>query len=93
MTVLNFVVCLSVGLPFCALSLYNQATDMINNTNQISRLLTVAKVAQKRIRALSPQQKTQLEKMWDVEHAYYSSALEGGKLDKQEFEKLAEEIP
>ena len=41
---------------------------------------------------LTPAQKSALEKKWDIEHAYYSSALEGSKLDRDEFDKLAEKI-
>ncbi len=48
--------------------------------------------ARRRISTLTKQQKSTLEKEWDVEHAYYSSALEGSKLDKKEFEKLGEKI-
>lgn len=48
--------------------------------------------ARKKISTLTKQQKSALEKGWDVEHAYYSSALEGSKLDKKEFEKLGEKI-
>ena len=48
--------------------------------------------AKKVIAGLAPKQKSALEKEWDVEHAYYSSALEGSKLDKKEFEKLGEQV-
>ena len=58
----------------------------------IKQLFLSAQDAKERIKALTPAQKSQLEKAWDVEHAYYSSALEGSKLDKKEFEKLAETI-
>jgi len=47
------------------------------------------KVAERQISQLTPKQKSALEKSWDIEHAYYSSALEGSKLDRGEFEKLA----
>ena len=50
-----------------------------------------AKSAQKTFRSLSPKQKKQLENAWDIEHAYYSSALEGSKIDKKDFEKLAKQ--
>jgi hypothetical protein len=46
-------------------------------------------MAEKQISQLTPKQKSALEKSWDIEHAYYSSALEGSKLDRDEFEKLA----
>ncbi len=54
--------------------------------------LKSAHEAQKKLGSLTPQQKSQLEKSWDVEHAYYSSSLEGSKLDKKEFEKLGEAV-
>lgn len=46
--------------------------------------------AEKQIAKLTPREKSSLEKGWDIEHAYYSSALEGSKLDRGEFEKLAQ---
>lgn len=58
----------------------------------IKKLFVSAKNGQAAIDTLSPKQKSQLEKSWDIEHAYYSSALEGSKLDKKEFEKLAEGV-
>lgn len=58
----------------------------------IKKVLTSAVSGQTAISALSSKQKSQLEKSWDVEHAYYSSALEGSKLDRNEFEKLAEKV-
>ncbi len=48
--------------------------------------------AREAISRLNPKQKSTLEKEWDVEHAYYSSTLEGSRLDRQDFEKLAEKI-
>lgn len=50
------------------------------------------KEAKKIIAELAPKQRSALEKEWDVEHAYYSSALEGSKIDKKEFEKLGEQV-
>ena len=41
---------------------------------------------------LTPSQKQDVEKSWDVEHAYYSSTLEGSKIDRKDFEKLAESV-
>jgi len=58
----------------------------------IKKLFVSAKNSQATIDALNPKQKSQLEKSWDIEHAYYSSALEGSKLDRKEFEKLAEGV-
>jgi len=50
------------------------------------------KEAKVKLNQLSPKDKSALEKKWDIEHAYYSSALEGSNLDKKEFEKLAEKV-
>ena len=58
----------------------------------IKELLFRMREAKKVIAGLAPKQKSALEKEWDVEHAYYSSALEGSKLDKKEFEKLGEQV-
>ena len=44
------------------------------------------------IASMTEEEKDQLEKNWDIEHAYYSSALEGSKLDKKTFEELAKEV-
>ena len=56
-------------------------------------LKTLAKVlgeAQEGLAELTPVERAQLEESWDVEHAYYSSALEGSKLDKRQFEILGQ---
>jgi len=58
-------------------------------TTLVKRLFFSAQKGQKQLAALTPKQKSQLEKCWDVEHAYYSSALEGSKMDRREFDKLA----
>ena len=67
-------------------------TSMNDKKTLIQRLFSSAQNAQKRILEMSPSEKKALEKTWDVEHAYYSSALEGSKLDKKEFERLAENV-
>ncbi|MDO8617589.1 MAG: hypothetical protein Q7N87_01705 [Candidatus Uhrbacteria bacterium] len=59
---------------------------------KLAHLLTSMRVAKDHIAKLSPTQKSSLEKGWDIEHAYYSSALEGSDLDKKEFEKLAQKV-
>jgi len=56
---------------------------------KLSQLLKSMKIAQEHIGKLSPKQKSTLEKGWDIEHAYYSSALEGSDIDRKEFEELA----
>lgn len=58
----------------------------------IKELFSSMKEAKKIIAELAPKQRSALEKEWDVEHAYYSSALEGSKIDKKEFEKLGEQV-
>ena len=60
----------------------NSVKDLANNIQK----------GQKVLAGLSVKEKNTLEKKWDVEHAYYSSTLEGSKLDRKEFEKLAEKI-
>lgn len=56
---------------------------------KFAKLLVSMGVAEEYIGKLSSTQKFALEKGWDIEHAYYSSALEGSNLDRKEFEKLA----
>lgn len=60
--------------------------------SKLSKLLVSIRIAKEHMAKLSPRQKSTLEKSWDIEHAYYSSVLEGSKLDRKEFEKLALEI-
>ncbi|MEK7553181.1 MAG: hypothetical protein AAB504_00605 [Patescibacteria group bacterium] len=59
---------------------------------KIKDVFTSGQVAHKRISELKPKEKASLEKEWDIEHAYYSSSLEGSKVDKREFEKMAKNI-
>jgi len=54
----------------------------------VKQIFCSAKIAQNELNSLTPKQKNQIEKVWDIEHAYYSSSLEGSKIDKKEFEKL-----
>jgi len=63
----------------------------MNNT-RIQQLHDTAQKAHKHIASLTPQKKNQLEENWDIEHAYYSSVLEGSKLDRKEFEDLAKQV-
>lgn len=60
--------------------------------NTLKTLAGTVQVGQKAVRGLSVQEKKTLEKKWDIEHAYYSSVLEGSKLDRKDFDKLAEKI-
>jgi len=57
-----------------------------------TKLFSSMKNAISELSKLDPKDRSILEKEWDVEHAYYSSALEGSKLDKEEFEKLGNKI-
>ncbi|OGL89431.1 hypothetical protein A3H75_01370 [Candidatus Uhrbacteria bacterium RIFCSPLOWO2_02_FULL_51_9] len=58
----------------------------------IKQLFQSVKAGQKKLGALTSGQRSRLEKAWDIEHAYYSSTLEGSKMDRKEFEKLGEEV-
>lgn len=58
----------------------------------VNKIILSGRDAHKAIIRMSPQQKQKVEIALDVEHAYYSSALEGCKIDRTEFEKLAESI-
>lgn len=61
-------------------------------TQQAKQLFIAREEAQKKLVKLSPSQKKTLEKSWDVEHAYYSSALEGSNIDRKEFERLGQQV-
>lgn len=61
-------------------------------STKIKDIFTSAKIAQEHISKLNPQEKASLERGWDIEHAYYSSSLEGSKVDKREFEKMAKDV-
>lgn len=56
------------------------------------QLFVIMNAAKKRLDKLTPTQRATLEKGWDIEHAYYSSALEGSKLDRKHFEELGEKV-
>jgi len=49
-------------------------------------------VAKDQFAKFSPDQKKALEKSWDIEHAYYSSSLEGSKIDRNDFEQLGQKM-
>lgn len=63
-----------------------------NISKKIEDVFTSAKNAQVYISKLDSKEKATLEKGWDVEHAYYSSSLEGSKVDRKDFEKMAKKI-
>lgn len=46
-------------------------------------------MAQIELDKLLPAERARLEKAWDLEHTYYSSALEGSRIDRSEVERLA----
>ena len=58
----------------------------------IREFFSSLQTAREKLSRLTKQQRSVIEKAWDIEHAYYSSALEGSKLDKKEFEKLGEKV-
>lgn len=60
--------------------------------NDLKNLARIIRNGQRAINDLSVKNRKTIEKVWDVEHAYYSSALEGSKIDRKQFEKLAEKM-
>lgn len=58
----------------------------------INKVILFGQEAHKVMLHMSPQEKQKLEISLDVEHAYYSSALEGCRIDRIEFERLAESV-
>lgn len=50
------------------------------------------KTAREQLSKLNMEQKKALEKSWDIEHAYYSSSLEGSKIDRKDFELIGEKV-
>ena len=78
---------------------YPQTSDILSllehymktNITKKEAIFERMKAFQRSVSKLSANQKTKLENAWDVEHAYYSSVLEGSKLDRKEFEDLAKQ--
>jgi hypothetical protein len=62
------------------------------NNILIKKVILSGRDAHKAMAHMSSQEKQKLEIDLDVEHAYYSSALEGCKVDRIEFEKLVESV-
>ncbi|MBI2023055.1 hypothetical protein HYT01_00630 [Candidatus Giovannonibacteria bacterium] len=60
--------------------------------SKIVKLIRARKVTKKEWDKVPSRQKNELEKKWDVEHAYYSATLEGNGLDRKRFDDLAREI-
>jgi len=48
--------------------------------------------AQSGLKNLAPDARARLEKSWDFEHAYYSSALEGSMVDREDVERLSSAV-
>lgn len=61
-------------------------------TARLNKLSAAIDVGQKKLGNMTSSEKKRLEKAWDVEHAYFSSALEGSRVSKKEFEKLAKKV-
>lgn len=61
------------------------------NKPLLKQLIKAKSIADRKMSVMNSKQRNKLEEIWDIEHAYYSSALEGSKLDKKEFEMLARE--
>lgn len=59
---------------------------------QASQLISSMKAAKETIAKMTPAQKNNLEKSWEIEHAYYSSTLEGNEIDRKEFEEIAKKV-
>jgi len=57
--------------------------------SSLHKILEAKREADQKIGALSKKEREKLNLSLDVEHAYYSSALEGSKLDRKEFDELA----
>jgi hypothetical protein len=56
---------------------------------KLHNLIKVKRDAEQFMKTLPSQKKQELNLKLDVEHAYYSSALEGSKLDRKTFDELA----
>ena len=57
----------------------------------LKQLIQVKKEGEQKLAAMDEDVRLKLEDQWDIEHAYYSSALEGSKIDRNEFDALAKE--
>ncbi len=62
---------------------------MIKNAQKFNKLAEVRNAAEKRMEGMNTTDRQKLEVQLDVEHAYYSSALEGSRLDRKTFDELA----
>ena len=58
----------------------------------MDKLFKSVENARKELSKFTPEQKADLERQWDAEHAYYSSTLEGSQLDRKEFDELSKQV-
>lgn len=61
----------------------------MKETKQLHNLIQLKRDADKVMSTMSVREKKDLNLKLDVEHAYYSSALEGSRLDRKTFDELA----
>jgi hypothetical protein len=61
----------------------------MKDTKPLRKLIEARREADGKIRHLDKKQRDKLNLELDVEHAYYSSALEGSQLDRKTFDELA----
>ncbi len=47
------------------------------------------KKAQSNLKSLTPDELSKLKKEWDLEHTYYSSALEWSMIEREDVERLS----
>ena len=64
----------------------------MKDIKNINKLIRAKRAADERINKMSPKEKEKLEITLDIEHAYYSSALEGSRLDRKTFEELGKKV-
>lgn len=59
------------------------------NNDILQKVLQIKRVGERQLEAMDKNTRRELEQLWDTEHAYYSSALEGSNIDRNEFDRLA----
>lgn len=58
----------------------------------LQKVIQAKREGDKRLLTMDAKKRKELEDHWDIEHAYYSSALEGSKLDRNDFNRLAKQV-
>ena len=58
----------------------------------LQEVFKAKRVGMQRLSMMDEKTRNTLEDGWDIEHAYYSSALEGSKIDRNEFDRLAGQV-